>query len=907
MFESQAGQQAGRKAAARITRFGLLLAFIASAVPLIGWMAHLPVLAGLGFATLPMLPLTSIGFLCSIVALAGATWGSPKRFVLPLLLLALAIGGISLLEIVTGFRAGIDGILSAQALQSAPAELNGRAGVLSQTMLLLLPIIIVLADSRKVVAGRIAAVLASLCLAFGALSLLLVPNADHIGDSDLRYLTVSLGSGIAITGLSIALLARLGEAGWSRVLAIRSPEWRLFEVIFPIILIMPVFVEAFEFLALSGGLLSPVMAQIAGAGLDVAAIATVLFWATSAIVQQRAALQELTGALGAAPIALTDRAGRIIHWSRGCEDLFGWSAAEAVGQLKHQLVASQAADPSDTRDPSNYVTGSARGLIETTRGGDLVRVIEQVRSVTGPGRRPMLVLSITDIGARLDAEAALLESQERLSLALSSHDVGIFEWRAPDPTIRWSPGSEERFGLEPGDFSSYKRWKTFVEPNDVLPIIAAFKETASQRRERLSFKYRFHSRSGTLRTVDGSARCFYDAGGRLVRIVGVSIDVTAREEREAALQAREAQLRSILETVPDAMVVIDAQGTISSFSRTAEEMFGYSAAHAVGMNVSVLTTGDHAGRHDDYLRRYHRTGERRVIGRERLLTAVAADGREIPVELRVGEAKVGSEQLFTGFIRDVSQRLHAEERLSTLQADLAHVSRTNAMGELAAGLAHELNQPLTSIVNFLGTADFVLKRGGDPMPAEAAIKSASEQAMRAGEIIRRLRAFIAKREAETRREPVEPAVREAAALVLVGQDQFDVRLHLDFDPAAGIMLADRIQIQQVMVNLMRNSVEAMRVMPRDNREVCVRTNAVDNGMLEISVSDSGPGIPTSVLARMFQPFTSTKGEGGLGIGLSICRRIVQAHGGTLQAENMPDGGACFRFTIPRITGEELPT
>lgn len=885
----------------------MLLAFVASVLPLIGWMVHVPVLAGLGFPKLPMWPLTSFGFLCAIIALAGTTGGLPKRVVLPLLLLTFAIGAISLVEIVAGIRPGIDDLLSTDAVRSARAQLHGPTGVLSRTMLILLPVAIVLADSRNVVAGRIAAVLASLCLAFGALSLLLVPNAEYIADSDLRHLTVSLGSGIAITGLSIALLARLGEAGWSRVMAIRSPEWRIFEVIFPVILITPVFVEVFEFLAFRKGLLSPVMAQVSGAGLDVAAIATVLFWATSAVVQQRAALQELTGALGAAPIALTDQAGRIIHWSRGCEELYGWPAAEAVGQLKHQLVASRASDFSDTECPGSYVAESARSLIETTRGGEPVRVIEQVRSVTGPGRRPMLVLSITDIGARLDAEAALRESQERLSLALSSHDVGIFEWRANEATIKWSPGSEERFGLQPGDFSTAKRWKGFVEPNDVGPIVAAIKVTASERRERLSFKYRFHSRSGTLRTVDGSARCFYDADGRLARIVGVNIDVTEREEREAALQAREAQLRSILETVPDAMIVIDEQGVICSFSRTAERMFGYSAAQAVGMNVSVLTTGEHAGRHDDYLNRYLRTGDRKVIGRERLLTAVGADGGEIPVELRVGEAQVGTERLFIGFIRDISQRLDAEERLSTLQEDLAHVSRTNAMGEMAAGLAHELNQPLTAIVNFLGTAGFVLKRGGDPMPAEAAINSASEQALRAGEIIRRLRAFIAKREIETRCEPVEPAVRETAALVLVGQDQFDVRLHLEFDPAAAIMLADRIQIQQVLVNLMRNSVEAMRVMPKDDREICVQTKAVDDGMLEISVRDSGPGIPASVLARMYQPFTSTKGEGGMGIGLSICRRIVQAHGGTLQAENTSDGGACFRFTVPRVTEEELPT
>jgi two-component system sensor kinase FixL len=905
MFRAYAAQSSKRAAAARITAVSLVLAFGASALPLIGWIVHQPMLAGLGFAELPMWPLTSIGFLCSIVALAGTVRGFRPRVLLPLLLLALGIGAASLLEMKAGIRIGVDDILFREGVRVARANLHGNIGMLSRAMLVLLPIAIALTATRNEVAGRIAAVIASLCLAFGALSLLLVPNADLLAETDLGYLTVSLGSGIAITSLSVAVLARLGEAGWSGVLAIRSPEWKLFEVIFPVILVTPVFVEVFEFLALSNNMLSPVMAQIFGAGLDVAAIAIVLFWATTAVVHQRSVLQELTRAFDAAPIALTRRDGRIIHWSRGCQELYGWTPPEAVGRFKHELLASRPVDPSDPEDTPNYVVDRARALVETTRDGGEVRVIEQVRPVDGFGRTPVLVLSMTDIGARLDAEAALRESQDRLSLALSSHDVGIFEWRAGERNVTWAPGSEERLGLRPGDLSSCARWKALADADDVGETLGRFKRTTSARGERFSFKYRFHQRNGAVRVIDGSARCFYDEQGALVRIVGVNIDVTEREEREAALHAREAQLRSILETVPDAMIVIDERGIIRSFSRTAEQMFGYSAAQAVGMNVSVLTTGEHPANHDDYLKRYIETGVRKVIGRERLLTAIDAAGTEIPVELRVGEAHVGNERLFTGFIRDISERLDAEERLSTLQADLAHASRINAMGEMAAGLAHELNQPLTAVVNYLGTAHYVLKRGGDPAQADTMVEAASEQALRAGEIIRRLREFVAKRETETRCEPIEPAIREAAALVLVGQEQLDLHLTYEFDPEARIMLADRIQVQQVLVNLLRNSVEALRVIPKENRAIRLRTRAVENEMVEISVRDTGPGIPESVLSRMYQPFTSTKGGGGMGIGLSICRRIVQAHGGTLQAENGPDGGACFRFTLPSIGQEEL--
>lgn len=902
MFRAYASA-APNRAATAIVICGLVLAYGACILPLIGWFARQPFLAGLGYPELQMGPLTSVGLLCSALALSGTLMRVRQRFALPLLLLAFIIGVASLIQDLA-VSLGIDRVALEHAIGPDRAELSANTGLLGRAMMVLLPIAIALAGSRNVVAERIAGVIASLCMAFGALALLLVPNADLLTDADLPYLTTSLGSGIAITSLAITILARLGEAGWSGVLAARSPEWKVLQAIFPVILVAPVLVEVFEFAALNDDLLSPVMAQIAGAAFDVAVIAVVLFWTTTAVVRQRAALEELTRALDAAPIVLTKENGRILHWSRGCEDLYGWDASDAVGRFKHELLDSRALDPAGGKGVADCVSDRSRALVETRHDGGTVRVIEQVRRVEGIGRKPMLVLSMTDVSARLDAEAALRESQDRLSLALNSHDVGIFEWRTGGRGLTWSLGSEQRLGARPGDLSTWSRWSALADPGDRNAVLRKFKRVTRDRGDRFSFKYRLQRPGGATGVLEGSARCFYDEHGDLTRIVGVSIDVTDREEREAALYAREAQLRSILETVPDAMVVIDEKGFIRSFSRTAEQMFGYTAEQAIGMNVSVLTSGEHPAKHDQYLRHYLETGERKVIGHARMVTAVGADGTEIPVEVRVGEAHVGKERLFTGFMRDITERLESEERLSTLQAELAHASRVTAMGELAAGLAHELNQPLTAAVNFLGTARFLLKRGGDPSQVDSMVESASDQALRAGEIIRRLREFVAKREIAARYEPIEPAIREAAALVLTGQDQFGIRLVYEFDPKAEIMLADRIQVQQVLVNLLRNSVEALRVMPKESREIRLSTRALEDGMVEISVCDTGPGIPASVLSRMYQPFTSTKGDDGMGIGLSICRRIVQAHGGHLEAENRKTRGACFRFTLSSADQEE---
>lgn len=385
----------------------------------------------------------------------------------------------------------------------------------------------------------------------------------------------------------------------------------------------------------------------------------------------------------------------------------------------------------------------------------------------------------------------------------------------------------------------------------------------------------------------------------------MNVDVTQREERQTRLQAREAQLVSVLETVPDAMVVINEAGQILSFSRTAEQLFGYSAEEVIGRNISILTPAEHQDKHTSYLTRYLTTGDKRVIGNNRLLTAIAADGREIPIELRVGEAIAAGERLFTGFIRDISQRLDNEERLNTLRSELTHLSRLGAMGEMAAGLAHELNQPLAASANFVATASLLLEEDAEPRQVRDVLDQARAQVLRAGDIIRRLRDFVSRRDSEVRAERVDETLRNAVALVLVGQKQLDVAVRYELDPAAVFMFADRVQIQQVLVNLLRNALEAMRSADVRHMNILLRSKVIDPETVEISISDNGPGLPADFFQENYVPFFSTKGEAGMGVGLSISRRIIEAHGGELLGENMPEGGARFRFTVPMINETEL--
>ncbi len=369
------------------------------------------------------------------------------------------------------------------------------------------------------------------------------------------------------------------------------------------------------------------------------------------------------------------------------------------------------------------------------------------------------------------------------------------------------------------------------------------------------------------------------------------------------LRAREAHLESILDTVPDAMVVIDRIGRIHSFSRAAERLFGYPAAEVTGRNVSILMPSPYAENHDNYIERYLRTGEKRIIGIGRVVIGRRRDGSTFPMQLSVGETTGPGEMFFTGFIRDLTERQMTEARMQDLQTELVHISRLTAMGEMASTLAHELNQPLTAIANYLRGLRRLLETQDGPHAAQVreALDKASAQALRAGQIIRRLREFVTRGESERRVENLTKIIEEASALALVGAREYGARVTYALDPEATWVLADKVQIQQVLVNLLRNALEAVQDSPV--RAIELTTAAVDGAMVAVSVSDTGPGFAPEVEQKLFEPFITTKRH-GMGVGLSISRTIVESHGGTITAESSPATGTTFRFTLRGAVPEE---
>ena len=372
---------------------------------------------------------------------------------------------------------------------------------------------------------------------------------------------------------------------------------------------------------------------------------------------------------------------------------------------------------------------------------------------------------------------------------------------------------------------------------------------------------------------------------------------------DAASGDRDALLRSIIETSPDALLTIDDRGRILSFNPAAEMMFGYRASEVIGKNVKCLMPPPFRDEHDDNLKRYVSTGEKRVIGIGREVLAVKKNGGFFQIELAVSEVQLADRRIFAGFIRDASARHATEQSVHELRNELLHVSRLSEMGEMASALAHELNQPLTAIINYLEACSRMLERDDKASRDQAGnlMQKASVQASRAGQIIRQLRRFVAKGETEHTLEAVNPMVKEALELAMVGTRHHAIVTTLDLATGLPDIMIDRVQIQQVIMNLVRNAVDALTGVER--RELIVRTSSLEQAVVQIDVIDTGPGLAEEVVERLFQPFMTTKAN-GIGIGLSICRTIVDAHGGKLWTSANPEGGTIFHMSLSAARGEQ---
>lgn len=356
-----------------------------------------------------------------------------------------------------------------------------------------------------------------------------------------------------------------------------------------------------------------------------------------------------------------------------------------------------------------------------------------------------------------------------------------------------------------------------------------------------------------------------------------------------------AWLRSVLGMLPDPVVLVGDDASIQALNPAAERLFGHGAGEMMGRDIGVLIPSTDHALPDAGFVRAGPGGERQVMDGGRFTTGLKGNGTVFPIEFTVGQVEHCLPPVFAVFVRDLTERQASQAKLRALQEDLVHVSRLRAMGQMAAALSHELNQPLTATTNYLNAASRLMNaEAPDLARIRQAIMLAMQQTMRSGEIIRRLRAFMARGEVVRQPEAIGRIVEDASALALVGVKKHGVSVMLETGLDLPQVLVDRVQIQQVLLNLLRNAVEAMEGSPE--RLVSVQAGLWDS-MVVVSVCDTGSGISPAIEAQLFQPFVTTK-RNGMGVGLSVCRTIVEAHGGRLWTEPNPVGGTIFRFTLP---------
>jgi PAS domain S-box-containing protein len=585
----------------------------------------------------------------------------------------------------------------------------------------------------------------------------------------------------------------------------------------------------------------------------------------------------------------------------GCDWLDFWTGATADDARRAVLRAK-------TGD-----TGRFRGFCPTLAGTPKWWDV-MVTPILGCDGKPDALLSISrDITGVQHAEESLRQSEERLRLAIETTGLGIWDLNTLTGERQWTAEARALFGFAPDTTITQELVLERIHPDDREGVVAtAYTDPTGNSRTFTNTFRIIRADSGEERWITSVGHTLIDEDGRPTRKIGIAQDVTHQVVAEEAQRASEhrlmrkgAHLQSILETVPDAMVVSDEKGIITSFSATAVRMFGYRPEEIVGTSVKYLMPLPYRENHDGILHHSRQMGERQSAGSSRVAVAQRKDGSTFPMEVHLGEMQSGGEQYFTAFIRDLTDTQQTEKRMQELQTELAYMSRLTAMGEMGSTLAHEVNQPLAAITGYLKGCGMILDRmDGEHVPMlRQGIEGAVEEAHRAGEVIRQLRTFVARGETDQEVEDLRKLIEEASALALVGAKDKGIKVDFDLPHESPKVLVSRVQIQQVLLNLVRNAMEAMQDV--DSRDLTIKAEVEDEGaMVRLSVKDTGPGLAPAVQERLFSPFTTTK-QTGMGVGLSICRTIIEAHGGKIWAESIPGEGTTFCFTLKAIRDEEL--
>lgn len=435
-------------------------------------------------------------------------------------------------------------------------------------------------------------------------------------------------------------------------------------------------------------------------------------------------------------------------------------------------------------------------------------------------------------------------------------------------------------------------WINAVHPDDHEHVASAWRE-AVKNQTNFEAEYRFVRPDGKIVWVLGKAAPNFADDGRFLGHFGTTTEVTDWKRAENLFQA-------LVEAAPEAMIVLDKDGAITLVNARAQSLFGYSREELLSKTIEDLIPAHLRAKHLALRKAYSKKPYTRPMGSDMELHGLRSDGEKFVVEVSLGPIENREGTFISTVIRDVTERRNAEKKLHELQNELNQASHWSMMGMLGTTLAHELNQPMTAVMNYVRASQRILEAHGDRIPKDAMdlMTKAIEQTDAAGKIVQNLRRFVERGEMEYVIVDINLVVGAISAADLPEMGQLGV--DFQFHPGADLpsVLIDRVQIQQVIENLFRNAMEAMEA--QDDRELIVETSSTEDSFVEVAVSNSGTGISPEVADTLFEPFATTK-TGGMGVGLAISQSIVHAHGGRLWTEPKLGGGVVFRFTVPAVT------
>jgi PAS domain S-box-containing protein len=513
------------------------------------------------------------------------------------------------------------------------------------------------------------------------------------------------------------------------------------------------------------------------------------------------------------------------------------------------------------------------------------------------------LIACEDIHERKQAQERLQQSEQRWQTAFENSAIGIMMRDRADRFFAANRAFRNMLGYTESElYQLCQLDATYEEDRELnLELVG---ELWEGKRQHFEIEKRYRRKDDTLVWVRNNVTLVPGTGGVGPFLFTIVEDITERKKEESERRYIEQRYRVMVETASDAVVCIDERGAVLLANPATAKVFGYDPTELIGKPLTMLMPEYLRKLHEDGFRRYSATGQRHINWQGTELTGLRKNGQEFPVEISFGELTVDGHRIFTGFVRDISERKQAEELRASLhetQLELAQVSRLTTMGELAASIAHEVNQPLTAVTNNANACLRLLaRRNLDPEVLHSALEEIVADGTRASSVIARIRAFIKKAPAEKSELDMNEVIQEVLALARRELSENRVLLELQLTKPLPLVLVDRVQLQQVLLNLIMNGIEAMTAIIDRPRLLWVQSSVEESGDVLIAVRDSGTGLGLEA-DRLFTPFFTTKSN-GMGMGLPISRSLIEGHGGRLWSSPNSPHGAIFSFTLPAAAG-----